>query len=147
MFKLKWHNHLRLNKINTERLIHLAHLMMTFCVCVKRVTICNFLCPFSSCDSASVIQNIGGFGAKNYFTNHRTDNTIHGFRDSVPVLKIHSCYYDTQKFEQLSIPIDSRRELYVDVNKPLQNSFQTLQTVYTYSNCILNQLLHCWQMI
>ena len=28
------------------------------------------------------------FGAKNYFTRHRTANTIDGFRDSFPVLKI-----------------------------------------------------------
>ena len=31
-------------------------------------------------------------GAKNYFTDNRTANTIHGFRDSVPILKIHGCY-------------------------------------------------------
>ena len=30
--------------------------------------------------------------AKNYFIDHRTANTIHGFRDSVPVLKIQGCY-------------------------------------------------------
>ena len=29
---------------------------------------------------------------KNYFTGHQTDNTIHPFRDSVPVLKIHGRY-------------------------------------------------------
>ena len=65
-----------------------------FCVCVKRITLCNCLCfsSPSSCDFASVIRNIGKFGAKNYFTDHRTANTIYGFRDSVPVLKIHDCY-------------------------------------------------------
>ena len=66
-----------------------------YCVCVKRKTLCNYLCSSfysSSCDSASLIRNIGKFGAKNYFTDHRTANTIHGFRDSVPVLKMQGCY-------------------------------------------------------
>ena len=70
------------------------------CVCVKCITLCNCLCssslsslsPRSSRDFDSVIQNIGKFGKKNYFTDHRTANTIYGFRDSVPVLKMHDCY-------------------------------------------------------
>ena len=49
------------------------------------------------------MRNIGGFGAKNYFTDHRTANAIRSLMDSVPVLKIHGCYKDTQKFEQFSI--------------------------------------------
>ena len=58
---------------------------------------CNCLCCSSSCacDSASsaiLIWNIGEFGAKNYFTDHQTANTIHTFRDSFPVLKIHARY-------------------------------------------------------
>ena len=57
-----------------------------YCVCVKRCS------SPSSCDSASLIWNIGEFGAKNYFTDHRAANTLNGFRDSVPVLKIHGCY-------------------------------------------------------
>ena len=60
-----------------------------YCVCVKRITLCNCLCSSSSCGPASVIQNVGKFGAKNYFTDQQTANTIHGFRDSVPVFKIH----------------------------------------------------------
>ena len=63
----------------------------TYCVCVKRITLCNCLCS-SSCGSASVIRNFGKFGAKNYFTGHQAANTIHGFRDSVTVLKIYGCY-------------------------------------------------------
>ena len=51
----------------------------SFCVCVKRKTLCNCLCS-SSCDSASLIQNIGEFGAKKYFTDHRTANTIQSFQ-------------------------------------------------------------------
>ena len=81
-----------------------------FCVCVKHITLCNCLCSSSSpfsCDFVNVIRNIGKFGAKNYFTDHRTAITIYGFRDSVPVLKMHDCYYDTQKFGQHSIPIQA----------------------------------------
>ena len=75
-------------------LLALCKIPMAYCVCVKRITLCNCLCSSSpsSCDFASVIPNIGKFGAKNYFTDHRTANTIYGFRDSVPVLKIHDCY-------------------------------------------------------
>ena len=35
--------------------------------------------------------------------NHQTANTIHGVRDSVPVLKIHDCYWDTQKFAKFQL--------------------------------------------
>ena len=57
-----------------------------YCVCVKRIMLCNCLCSSSSCDSAGPIRNIGEFAAKNYFTDYRATNTTHGFRDSVPVL-------------------------------------------------------------
>ena len=70
---------------------------------MKGIKLCNWLCS-SSHFSASVIWNIGEFGAKNYYTDHWTANIIHGFRDSVPVLKIHAYYYDMLEFEQLSIP-------------------------------------------
>ena len=99
---------------------------MSFSVCAKRITLCNCLCSSSCCFSASIIQNIREFRAKNYFTDHQTDNTIHRFKDSVPVLKIYNCYQDTQKFEQLSIPTQAitRREQCVDVNNPLQTVFK-----------------------
>ena len=42
--------------------------------------------------SANLIRNIGEFGAKNYFTDHRTTNAIHGFSDSFQVFKIHGFY-------------------------------------------------------
>ena len=63
------------------------------CVCVKLITLCNCLCFSSSPSrfSPSLIWNIREFGVKNYFEDRRTDNTIHGFRDSVPVLKIDGC--------------------------------------------------------
>ena len=56
----------------------------------------------ASCD-CQPYPKYRGIRSKKYFTDNR--NTIHGFRDSVLVLKIHGCYLDTQKFEQLSIPI------------------------------------------
>ena len=62
-------------------------------VCLKRIRLCNCLCSISSSRfSASLILNIRKFGAKEYFTDYRTAITIHGFRDSVPVLKIQGCY-------------------------------------------------------
>ena len=33
-----------------------------------------------------------GIRSKTYFTDHRTANAIHGFRDSLPELKIQNCY-------------------------------------------------------
>ena len=64
------------------------------CFCVKRIMLWDCLCFYSSCFSASIIRNIGEFSAKNYFTDHRTANTmlIQYNRGSVPVLKIHDCY-------------------------------------------------------
>ena len=50
-----------------------------FCVCVKRITLCSCLCSSSSCFPSSLIRNIGKFGAKNYFTDHWTANTIQLF--------------------------------------------------------------------
>ena len=50
----------------------------TFCICVKRVTLCNWLCS-SSHGSASLIRYIGECGAKSYFTDHQTANTIQLF--------------------------------------------------------------------
>ena len=47
-----------------------------FCVCMKGKTLCDCLRFSSCCDFASLIRNIGEFGAKNYFTGHRTSNTI-----------------------------------------------------------------------
>ena len=78
--------------------------MIAYWVCVKRITLCNCLCSSSSsCFSASLIWNTGEFGAKNYFTDHQTANTM--------VLKIHDCYKDSQKFEQLSIQASNARQL------------------------------------
>ena len=58
-----------------ESVIHFIF-VVCYCVCVKRITLCNCLCSSSpspsSRDFASVIRNIGKFGAKNYFTDHRS---------------------------------------------------------------------------
>ena len=86
----------------------LFSLMLTFfCVCVKCITLCNYLCSSSCYFSASLIRNIGEFGAKSYFTDHRRGNALHGFLDSFPVYKIYDCYQVTQKSGQLSIPIQA----------------------------------------
>ena len=63
-----------------------------YCICVDRITLCNCFCSSSSRFSASHIRNIGEFGAKKYFTDDWTANTIYGFRYSFPTLKIHSWY-------------------------------------------------------
>ena len=77
------------------------------------------------------------FRAKNCFTDHRTANTIHGFRDSVPALEIYDCYEDTHKFEQLSIPTEAiaRREQCVDINNPLQTVFKHFK-LYTLTQIV-----------
>ena len=49
------------------------------------------------------MQNIRGFGVENYFADHQTYNAIHGFRDSFQVLETLGCYYDSPKFEQISV--------------------------------------------
>ena len=51
-----------------------------------------FLFFFFFSFSTSVIQNIGEFRAKSYFTDHQRANTMHGFRDSVLVLRIYDRY-------------------------------------------------------
>ena len=55
------------------------------CVCVKRIALCSCLCSsFPSRFSSSLIRNNGELGAKTYFTDHRTNNTIQLF---VPIKK------------------------------------------------------------
>ena len=67
-------------------------------------------------------------------------NLVHGFRDSVPVRKMNSCYQDTQHLH--SYLRETRQLQFVDVNKPLQKVFRRVSTVYTYSCCMKNQLLY-----
>ena len=87
-------------KQKEQCLISMKEWKLINCVCLKRITLCDCLCSSSCCFSPSLIysifhsliQNIGEFGAKSYFTDYQTANTIHSFRDSFLVLKIHGCY-------------------------------------------------------
>ena len=92
----------------------------------------------SSRDFASVIRNIGKFGAKNYFTDHRTANTIYGFRDSLPVFKMDDCYWDAQKIRAIA---RYKVRAVCWCKQPTSNSFETLQTVYNYSNCMIKSII------
>ena len=111
-----------------------------------RETICNCLCSSSpsSCFSAMLIRSIGEFGAKNYFTDHRTANAMHSFRDSVPLLKMHGFYQDAQKFEQLSIPIqvpsDTRRFTVCWYKQATSNVFKRVYCVCSKSKTLRNCL-------
>ena len=85
-------NHRHKNSKNLFPICLIGHFQYPFvsrvyCVCVKRITLCNWLFFFLFF-FVSFIQNMGKFGAKNYFADHRIANTILGFRDSFPVLKI-----------------------------------------------------------
>ena len=61
-------------------------------------------------------------------------------------LKYISAIRIRKKFEQHPIPIQAiaTRPEQCWWKKPTSNSFETLKTVYTYSNCMINQLLYCW---
>ena len=66
------------------------------------------------------------FGAKIFFTDHGTPNTIHSFGDSVLVCKMHNSYCMIRKnFQQHLIPFHSSNVSNynrLDENKPLQNA-------------------------
>ena len=47
-----------------------------YCFCMKCITLCICLCSSLSRFSASLIQNIGEFGAKNNFIDHWIANAI-----------------------------------------------------------------------
>ena len=96
-------------------------------VCVKRITLSNCLRSFSpsSRDFPSVIRNIRKLGAENYFTDHRTANTIYGFREiQFRVLKYTTVIRIRKNLSNL--PFLSKRQLQsensecVYVNNPLQ---------------------------
>ena len=102
---------------------------MSCIYCVKCITLCNCLWYSSCCCfSASIIRNIREFRAKNYFTDHQTVNTIHGIASSH------------------SYPSDNKARTVCWCKQPTSNSFQTLQTVYTYSNCTIDQWIYCWKI-
>ena len=61
------------------------------------------------------------FGAENCFTDHRTANAIHGFRDSVAVLKTRLLWGYAKIWATFhSCSNDTRRLQCVDVKNPLQ---------------------------
>ena len=61
------------------------------------------------------------------------------------VIRIHR---NLSNFPFLSKRYKGTRQLHkVDVNNPFQTVFKHMHIVYTYSNCMINQLLYCWQMI
>ena len=101
------------------------------CVCVKRITLCNCLCS-SSCFSAGLIWNIGEFGAKNYFTDYWTGNTIQWF---VPIeMKLFWFILFQNKLQRRVIPyrlLDKYSHLFIcTVLKETLNSGQ--KPVYTF---------------
>ena len=52
---------------------------------------------------------------------------LHGFRDSVPVCKIHDCYWDTQKFQVTSFFTKRCKRLQlVDKSKTIQKVFKCI---------------------
>ena len=92
----------------------------TNCVCVKRITLCSCLCSSSSPSSrfsANLIRNIREFGAKIYFTDHRTANTIQLF---VPIKRkfIGSILFQN-KLQQKGIPqrlLDKYSHLFIFIS-------------------------------
>ena len=57
--------------LHTHLFSRILNCFFVCCVCVKCITLCNYLCSSSSSPfsrfSANLIQNIGEFGAKKYF--------------------------------------------------------------------------------
>ena len=70
----------RVISINCACRILWHSLLLRLCEPLNALQLPVFFSFFFSC-FASVIRNIGKFGAKNYFTDHRTANAIHGFKD------------------------------------------------------------------
>ena len=62
---------------------------------------------------------------------NRTTRTIHGFRDSVPVFKMHGCYYYIQQSRAIfhSNPSHTRQLRCVNVNSLLEKVSQHVFTV------------------
>ena len=59
---------------------------ISFCVCVKRITLCNCLCSSSSRFSASLVRNIGVSHIRDFGPSHNVKN--------------HLCCYITSKSRQ-----------------------------------------------
>ena len=106
---------------------------MYYCFCVKCVTLCNCLCssPFSRF-SASLIQNIVEFGAKKYFIDHQTTNTIPLF---VPIKrKLFRLILFQNKSQQRGIPqwlLDkcSHLSMFISLKQTLSSGPKLVSTV------------------
>ena len=91
---IKLEQWLKMVKLETAIRIELRHVFWgvfghPYGVCLKNKTLCIWrFSPFSS-SFPRFLRSIGEFGAKKYFTDHHTPNTIHDFRDSFPVRKMH----------------------------------------------------------
>lgn len=73
-----------------------------FCIYLKSEMLC--ICRFSpSSVSPRLLWNIGGFGAKRYFTDYGIAKPMDSFRDSFSVRKMHDSTRRTN-FKQYSIP-------------------------------------------
>ena len=69
-----------------------SHMYQAFCVCVKRKTLCNCLCSSSSSSLPALSGILENSEQKIILQTIKQLIQLHGFRDSVPVLKIHGCY-------------------------------------------------------
>lgn len=56
-----------------------------FYVCLKSIALCNY--RSRCCSSAALVQNIGKFGAKKHFTDHRAVKIYHFRTTSFAVMK------------------------------------------------------------
>ena len=86
------------------------------------------------------------------FTDHRTPDKIHGFRDAALVCKMHDCYCTIRKYFEhfysfsLGLVIKRCKRLqWLDYMKT--RHFKTLlnvfSTTYTYPNCIVYRFFCC----
>ena len=133
--------------LHSHKVRAVQHLIY-FCVCVKRITLCNCLCSSSSCCfPASVIRILGNSEQKNSL------QTIEQLMQyTVLEIQFRSVKHTTvlrirKNLETFhSYPSDNKARTVCWCKQPTSNSFQTLQTVYTYSNCTTDQVLYCWEM-
>ena len=81
-------------------------------VCLESKTLCMHLPVFSIFFFSTASPEYRGIRSKKYFADNHILNTICPFRDSVPVCKMHGCYYRIhEKFEIYSIPIKAMQAI------------------------------------
>ena len=90
---------------------------------------------------------------KTNFTDHHIFNTIHCFRDSVLVCKMHDCMIRKMLEHFHSFPSSDASDYKITRlnEKEKKNTSKCFLNVfnitYTYSNCIIYQLFYCWEII